>query len=364
MFMILTIVLYFGGFIYISLRLNGGFNIQPPYNHLVVILGLLAALIGGSTMLFRRGEYSFMQVLGPLGFILMGCFAITITVFIITDIVSLSNIFLKFKNFRYYATLTASVISVLFCAYALLNVAIVQKIKRITIQVENLPVDSIKVAAISDLHINLWTSPKVINKIFDKVAALNADIIVIVGDVIDTDINRNNRFLEYGFAKLKAPLGVFAVTGNHEYYTGVDAFNEMFQKLGVKVLNNETVLTGGTINVAGIEDIRWKDKETILKTLDSANPKYPTIFLSHRPETFNIAQSKNIFQISGHTHAGQIPPIWIARNFFMQYNYGIYKLGQSIMYLTSGTRWWGPPMRFLNTCEIVLVTLERKKDKQ
>jgi predicted MPP superfamily phosphohydrolase len=351
--------MYIGGFLYISLRINATLRVHFPYNAYIVGAALLIAIIGMSSMIFRRGDYSFMQILGPLGFICMGCFAITITVFILIDIISIPNLFLKIPNFRYYAIWIAIILSAILCISALLNVAFIQKIKKVTVKMDNLPVQTLKVAAIADLHINAWTSPKSINKIFDKVQSLNPDIIVIVGDVIDVDINKNDRFLEYGFSKLKAPQGVFVVTGNHEYYTGVKAFYDMFNKIGAKALKNESVLAGEIINIAGIEDINWNNQEIILKSLSNTDNKYPTIFLSHRPESFNIAQQKEVFQISGHTHAGQIPPIWIARNFFMQYNYGFYKKGKSTMYITSGVRWWGPPMRLFNTCEIVLITIEK-----
>jgi predicted MPP superfamily phosphohydrolase len=297
----------------------------------------------------------------PLAYIMMGVFAISITVFVLIDIVNILNLALKIKTFRYYSTIAAIVLSIGFSIAALINFATVLHMKEIKIKIANLPVDSLRIAAIADLHINAATSPKTINDIFDKALSLNPDMIVLVGDIIDTDINKNDKFIDYGFEKLKAKYGVFAVTGNHEYYTGVNVFYEMFKKLGVKVLSDESVLVNRIINVAGINDKSWDEPEKIRGSLISADPRYPILFLSHRPETFNVAadMGKEIVQISGHTHGGQIPPIWIIREFFMQYNYGIYKTGRSTMFVTSGTRLWGPPMRLFSSSEIALIILER-----
>jgi predicted MPP superfamily phosphohydrolase len=243
---------------------------------------------------------------------------------------------------------------------AFINFATFLNIKEVNIKVPNLPVPSLRVIELADLHINAITKPADINAIFDKVDGLKPDMIVFVGDIIDIDINKNDEFLNYGFAKLHAPYGIFAVTGNHEYFLGAEPFYEMFGKLGVKVLDDENVLVKNTINVAGINDKSWRNDKKIEQAL-AVDKRYPTLFLSHRPETFNFAgKYADIIQLSGHTHAGQIPPVWIVRKFFMQYNYGIYKIGKSILYITSGTRLWGPPMRLFSTSEIAVITLERE----
>jgi predicted MPP superfamily phosphohydrolase len=218
----------------------------------------------------------------------------------------------------------------------------------------------LKIAFITDIHIESFTKPQEIAALFEKTTAQNADLIIIGGDVLDTDIMKGDRYKEYGFDRLKAKYGVFAVSGNHDFYSRIKIFTSLCEKTGVRLLDDDCVLIADELNLVGIRDVDYSNPAAVKAAIEKADKRYPVLFISHHPESFDAAAAVpgyRLVQLSGHTHAGQIPPVEIVRRFFMKYNYGFYHEGDDVMYVTSGARQWGPPMRLGNIREIFCLTL-------
>ncbi|MCL2485081.1 MAG: metallophosphoesterase [Endomicrobia bacterium] len=365
LFFITSLTIYLSGYLYVAWRITSGLNMYGYRASAVYIVFIALFALSILAFIGSRAAMPLVSIIVPIGYTAMGIWGIFLTVFLLNDLANAVNLFFHIKNFRLNSTYIALSLAVIMCAWSLINAAFIFRIKNVTIDVPNLPVPELRIVLFSDVHINMATSPRTIKGIFDKAVNLNPDLIFFLGDIVDKDLDKNNKFERYGFEKLRATHGVFAVAGNHEYYAGMDSFLAAFEKLGFRVLQSENVVIENLVNIAGINDIDFKNKQVMTEIFAAADKNYPVLFLSHRPESFDMAAAEaaanglSLVQFSGHTHAGQVPPIDIARQFFMRYNYGIYKIGEkAVMYITSGTRPWGPPMRLVIPSEIPVITLK------
>jgi len=218
------------------------------------------------------------------------------------------------------------------------------------------------IVQLSDLHINNLTSYKWIKKIVKTTNSLTPDIVLITGDLIDEKIKQENQIIKI-LKKIKSKYGVYAVTGNHEYYSGLNNFINLTEKSNITVLRNEKFYLKNTIELIGIDDDSFKtlskQNENRFSILDKIKPENFTILIYHRPTNFKNSIKKGVdFQISAHTHAGQILPFNIIVMLAYRYPYGLYKKNKSYIYTSCGTGIWGPPMRFLSRSEIVKFNLK------
>jgi len=161
---------------------------------------------------------------------------------------------------------------------------------------------------------------------------------------------------------LKAPKGVYFVTGNHEVYLGVENAKEALESVNVKVLDNEMVDIDGLQIVGisfskmfGVEDLKQK-----ILGIKNYDPNEASILLYHSPQGIEDAKAAGIdLQLSGHTHKGQMIPFpFITSAIFGKYYYGLTTEGNYSIYTSSGVGTWGPMMRTSGKSEIVVVTLK------
>jgi predicted MPP superfamily phosphohydrolase len=217
------------------------------------------------------------------------------------------------------------------------------------------------IVQLSDMHIEVFNNPKRTAAMVDMVNALNPDLVVITGDLIDGNVLKEPQFC-LQLKRLNPKYGTLAITGNHDYYGGIETFYGLAACSGIKILKNESVTIADSIEVAGLDDdegYRGRGGGPDLdKALKNCDPQKPIILLYHRPLGFDEAIKKGVgLQLSGHTHAGQIPPMDIIVWLYYKYPNGLYKEGHSYIYTTSGTDVWRTPMRFLTRNEIIHITL-------
>jgi len=364
-FNLMSVVIYFAAHLYIVWQINYGFQVQSPYEYVTGgVIFFMAALSVLSLISIKIRLPDFAGFIYRMGQAWMGIFAITAVCLLANEI--LNSILNTDVAFRFWSTASALAISAALCVWSGVNVGFLLRVKKLHIGVENLKVDRLRLVFIADTHINKYTPFRKINKLVDKINLLMPDIFLLGGDFSDDDINETYKL--YGLEKLNAKYGMFAVTGNHEYHLGVEKYVSLCEKLGIRVLRNESVSAGGLVNVAGINDEfgekLGKDISDVKKALEKIDPELPVILLSHKPDPFKeaVKESRGIklVQLSGHTHGGQIPPMGIVGSLFFRYYYGKWEKENSAIYITSGAGWWGPPMRLFNVAEIAEIILYRK----
>ncbi len=356
LFLLFVVSFYLGIHYYVCMRIISGLTLTPLAGTYLRLFFLFAALSFVLGKLLSR--YFLVYPLVYFSSVWMGIIAIAFSLFLLKDIAGLF-----FIHHNKLLTIITLILVFSTSVFSLYNAAREVKIKEIKIPVKNLPSEKsgFSIVQLSDLHLDSLTSVQWLQSIIDKTNKLNPDLIVITGDLIDQGVHDFEK-LHHPLKGLKSKYGVLAITGNHEFYAGVNHFLEIAKKSNIIVLRNEKISIADTVEIIGIDDEtarRFSEKGPNLKqAMKDCDLDKPVILLSHQPKYFREAVKAGIdLQLSGHTHAGQIPPadliVWIA----FKYPWGLYQLENSYIYTTCGTGTWGPPMRLFSRSEIVKITL-------
>ena len=224
----------------------------------------------------------------------------------------------------------------------------------------------IRVVQISDVHLGLLVREGRLGGILEKVKAASPDIFVSTGDLVDGQTDSLNGVGNL-LREIEAPLGKFAVTGNHEFYAGLGRSLEFMKQAGFRVLRGEGTTVAGLINIAGVDDPAGRGyarsvevpEEKVLSALP--RDKF-TLLLKHRPDVETSTVGLFDLQLSGHAHKGQIFPWTLIVRFVFPRIAGLYDLSSgSRLYVSRGSGTWGPPIRFLAPPEVTVIDLLPKK---
>ncbi len=203
---------------------------------------------------------------------------------------------------------------------------------------------------ISDVHIGS-RSPRLLNRIVARVNALEADYVLITGDLIDFAGISRTELAPLG--EFRAPA-LFAI-GNHERYVDLAAIDERLRDLGVIVLRNEATIQG-PFQFIGIDDVDSAARiPAPLSRIDLSSEHYG-VLLYHRPDGFDASADRGIpLMLAGHTHAGQLIPFnFLVRRIYPRMR-GLFELNGSRLYVSPGTGTWGPILRIGSRSEITLL---------
>ncbi len=258
----------------------------------------------------------------------------------------------------------ATIFSAIVAAYGVFVRRRWVRVRRLDVPIQALPAsfDGFTIAHLSDLHIGSIDREKSARRWIERTNALGVDLVAITGDVLSTGPHFHDEVVDV-LGDLRAPSGIFACLGNHDYYEEDSLCARLLEK-NVRVLRNEgtsLVREGDRLFVAGVEDL-WRghvDLDAALVGRDGA----PTILLAHHPTLFPQARSRDVdLTLSGHTHAGQVAIPFLEGGLARlgtRYAGGLFREGNSILFVHAGLGTTGPAIRIGAAPEIVVLRLRR-----
>jgi len=332
-----------------------------------LLLALSCVMI--PTALLSRSRNKGGDLLNWIGFLLMGLFSSLLVLCFLRDVTLLiAAPFMNIDVLVQDSALGVIAVSLLFTLLGLINARRRARVVTVNVPIANLApaLEGFTIAQISDIHVGPTIKRGYLDAIVDAVNALNVDLIAVTGDLVDGSVERLAPHTQ-PLHRLRAKHGSFFVTGNHEYYSGAQAWTQEVERLGLRVLNNEHVVVehaGAPLVVAGITDYSAHHFDPARRSDPHAAvagaPDAPKILLAHQPRSaFAAASAGYDLQLSGHTHGGQFWPWNHFVRFQQPFTAGLRRIDGLLVYISRGTGYWGPPKRFGAPSEITHLRLIR-----
>jgi uncharacterized protein len=371
---LLTFFLIYGGVhLYLFAKIKGAFHPSAAGNVIIVIIlvfMLLAPIL--VRMCERYGSHALAAIMAYTGYIWMGVLFLFFVSSLLLDIYHLlirASALISHRDFSHlvlsplYAFLLPLIISSAINVYGYFEAKDI-KTEMLTIASPKIPEASgrIRIVQISDVHIGIIVKGERLKHIVEEVRKAQPDILVSTGDLVDGQIDTLTEQATL-LRDVQPRYGKFAITGNHEFYAGLDQALDFTQAAGFAVLREEVVDVGGVISIAGVDDptvdaLGLPQEISETKLLSGLSHRNFTLLLKHRPVIEKDSAGHFDLQLSGHTHNGQIFPFnFVVRRFYPLIA-GYFNLpNDAHLYVSRGTGTWGPPIRFLSPPEITVIDL-------
>jgi hypothetical protein len=240
-------------------------------------------------------------------------------------------------------------------------------VRRREIEIDGWTAGPLTIACVADLHAGApQMQDRRIKRVVGRTAALDADLIALLGDFVDPRHHFVKRVPPHVVAarlgRLRAPLGVLAVLGNHDWAGEGDFMPRALRAAGIRVLEDEALELRGGLWVAGLGDLRTRGAD-VEQALAGVPDRAALVVLSHDPDAFARMPDRPALMLSGHTHGGQVNVPWLRRRvapIASGYLNGEHRRGRAALYVTSGIGTSGWPVRFLKPPELVLLRVSAR----
>ncbi len=369
-FLLAIFIVYGGVHGYFLLKLRALFRLESAAT---LVLALFMAIMVVAPVLIRilerEGLKEWAQFFAFLGYTWMGFIFVAFSLLILGDlffaVLRIAGLAGAKSAGRLPFFITAPVLAAaaLICLYGYFEAKDIRT-TAFTVEAPGLSphLGTIRIVQISDVHLGIMVRRERLAMILDEVKAASPDILVSTGDLVDGEMDDLHE-LSSLLRDIEPRYGKFAVTGNHEFYAGIDQASEFIAEAGFRLLRNETVTVAESIAVAGVDDPAAKrfgpdDNLPERELLAPFKNNFFTILLKHQPKVEHESPPPFDLQLSGHTHKGQIAPFNLITALFYPFLAGRYDLeGGGLLYVSRGSGTWGPPIRVLSPPEVVIIDL-------
>ena len=229
--------------------------------------------------------------------------------------------------------------------------------------------ETVRIVAASDIHLGTIIGARRLRGLIERINALGPDVVLLPGDIVDEDLApviRGN--LGETLRAIRAPQGVYAVTGNHEFIGGAGPACEYLSAHGITMLRDSVVRLASGLTIVGREDrsgagFAGTKRKTLEALMEGVDTSSPVVLMDHQPFGLREATGKGIdLQLSGHTHHGQLWPLNFITKRVYELSWGEKEIAGTRFLVSCGVGTWGPPVRTGNRPEILLIRLHASRD--
>ena len=314
--------------------------------------------------------YETIETIGSFWFAFMLYFFMAV---ILLDVIRLVNwgfnILPYFNNYSFVKLITLGIVTGIIILIIISGYINTRTLKISTLNIEipakNSSLKELNAVLISDIHLSSINENGFAGDIVKKINALHPDIVFVGGDLVDDKAAvLREKEIGFSFREIISPMGVYGITGNHEYINGVDSSVNYMKELKVIPLRDSSITINNGFVLIGREDrSRGLKRRIPLKELvESSEKNLPIILLDHTPFQLEEAMENGVdLQLSGHTHHGQMFPINLITSKIYELSQGYKKKGNTQYYVSSGVGTWGPPVRTGSRSEIVNIKIKFTK---
>ncbi|HEX7810951.1 MAG TPA: metallophosphoesterase [Burkholderiales bacterium] len=343
---------------------------------IVVLLALSLSVLPFAEYARRNKQNPCADQLAGAGFLAMGFFSSLLVLTLLREFVLLGSLALGglpispagAHSLRTWSAAAVPGFAVCITVVGYINARRRAAVRTVEVPITGLPeaLRGFSIAQITDIHVGATIKHDYVTRIVDAVNGLDADMIAITGDLVDGSVARLGRHTE-PLSRLTSRYGTFFVTGNHEYYSGANAWVAEMRRIGLSVLLNEHVVLeykGESVVIAGVTDLGAHHfdpahrSDPVAALAGAPELACVRVLLAHQPRSaYAAAEAGFDLQLSGHTHGGQFFPWNYVVKLFQPFTSGLHRLGNLWLYVSRGTGYWGPPKRFGAPSEITHLKL-------